>query len=364
WVLTAAHCVVNQPKDTFDIVLGLHSLILDEGERIHVSEVVLHPDYDPEIIDFDIALLRLEKPSTQTPIKLVAQNLSFFEGKMARVFGWGKTFNLPVNTWINNFWIFFLKPELEAFYVDLYNELAPESCRDDFECFMAEIEEKLSLTLGNALYQSLSENLPEPLYTRPVELQVVDVPIVSIENCQAAVEPYWGEEVITEHQLCAGFQEGGKDACFGDSGGPLLIHDGEQWTQIGIVSSGVDCAMPFLPGVYTRLSPFLDFIDTTIKAKMFTAQCPEIAPDVTVNVISTKNSRKISLSWQAVPTATNYRLFFAPYPIGEPVQNVEIGSKLRLETELPEGQNFYIALQAYNEICSGPLSALKSIIIP
>jgi len=156
----------------------------------------------------------------------------------------------------------------------------------------------------------------------------------------------------------------GKDACFGDSGGPLLIHDGEQWTQIGIVSSGVDCAMPFLPGVYTRLSPFLDFIDTTIKAKMFTAQCPEIAPDVTVNVISTKNSRKISLSWQAVPTAKNYRLFFAPYPIGQPVQNGEIGSELRLETELPEGQNFYIALQAYNEICSGPLSALKSIIIP
>ncbi len=365
WVLTAAHCVENQPKDTFDIVLGLHSFILDDGERIHVSEVVLHPDYDPKTMESDIALVRLEKPATQTPIKLIDQNLSFSEDRMAKVFGWGDTFNLPVNTWINDFWLFFLKPELEAFYADIYNELASESCRDDFDCFMAEIEETLSLTLGNLLYESLSESLPTPLDTRPFKLQAVDVPIVSNENCQAAIEPYLGEEVITEHKLCAGFQEGGKDACFGDSGGPLLIQEGEQWTQIGIVSFGVDCARPFIPGVYTRLSSFLDFIDTTIKAQMFTDKCPKIAPDVMVDVIyTTKNSRKISLSWQTVPTAKNYRLFFAPYPTGQPVKNGEIGSELKLEVELSSGQNFYIALQAYNETCSGPLSALKSIIIP
>ena len=123
--------------------------------------------------------------------------------------------------------------------------------------------------------------------------------------------------------------------------------------------------MPNQYGVYARISAFLDFIDTTMKTKNFMAQCPEIAPEVSREVTPvSQGGAKVSISWSSVATATNYRLFYAPYPAGTPVQNMELGSELKVEADLESGNNVYIAIQAYNEICSGPLSTLKSIIVP
>ena len=48
----------------------------------------------------------------------------------------------------------------------------------------------------------------------------------------------------------------------GDSGGPLLLQRDNTWTQIGIVSFGNKCAEPGFPGVYTRLTYFLDWINS------------------------------------------------------------------------------------------------------
>lgn len=48
-----------------------------------------------------------------------------------------------------------------------------------------------------------------------------------------------------------------------DSGGPLWVHD--QNKLIGIVSTGVGCARPGLPGIYTRVSKYIDWIERTIK---------------------------------------------------------------------------------------------------
>lgn len=47
--------------------------------------------------------------------------------------------------------------------------------------------------------------------------------------------------------FCAGAPD--RDACRGDSGGPIVI--GRE--QIGVVSYGVTCGDPLFPGVYTRL---------------------------------------------------------------------------------------------------------------
>lgn len=65
---------------------------------------------------------------------------------------------------------------------------------------------------------------------------------------------------ITETMICAGYPAGKEDACRGDSGGPL-VHNRILY---GIVSWGLGCALPCLPGVYTNVFVFVSWIDEEI----------------------------------------------------------------------------------------------------
>lgn len=88
-----------------------------------------------------------------------------------------------------------------------------------------------------------------------VQLKVLDNDV-----CRSWLARYKLRESINDHNLCAGFRYGGKDACHGDSGGPLYLKRDGRAQIIGIVSWGYKCALPFAPGVYTRVSDFLDWI--------------------------------------------------------------------------------------------------------
>ncbi len=89
----------------------------------------------------------------------------------------------------------------------------------------------------------------------PDILHKVNVPLVDQASCN---ESYDGE--ITDQMLCAGFEQGGKDSCQGDSGGPLIINRNDQYYQVGIVSFGEGCALAGYPGVYARVSQFVDWV--------------------------------------------------------------------------------------------------------
>lgn len=55
--------------------------------------------------------------------------------------------------------------------------------------------------------------------------------------------------------VCAGFQGGGVDTCFGDSGGPLQAPlQGGGYRLVGITGWGKGCAEAGFPGVYTRVA--------------------------------------------------------------------------------------------------------------
>ena len=76
-----------------------------------------------------------------------------------------------------------------------------------------------------------------------------------------------GSQLLTDRMLCAGTDSGARDACFGDSGGPLLVAKGKDgYAQVGVVSWGPDdgCGLTNLYGVYTKVTPFLDWISKTV----------------------------------------------------------------------------------------------------
>ena len=83
--------------------------------------------------------------------------------------------------------------------------------------------------------------------------------------CSPLVYP---ELVLTNGMMCA-YTEG-TDTCQGDSGGPLVIASknktapaAEPPLQVGIVSWGIGCARKDSPGVYTRVSSYVDWIEET-----------------------------------------------------------------------------------------------------
>ncbi len=86
------------------------------------------------------------------------------------------------------------------------------------------------------------------------QLQVVGVPITTSSN--------YGNNQIDADMIMAGYSDGGYDSCQGDSGGPMVVlaADGQTFLQSGVVSWGYGCAEAGYPGVYSRVSYFIDWI--------------------------------------------------------------------------------------------------------
>ncbi|XP_047695031.1 testisin-like isoform X1 [Prionailurus viverrinus] len=101
--------------------------------------------------------------------------------------------------------------------------------------------------------------LPAPYLLQEVQVGIINTTMCNYLYTQPLVRyDIWGDMV------CAGDSQGGKDSCFGDSGGPLACEKRGVWIQVGIVSWGSGCGRPNRPGVYTDVSRHFNWIRTLV----------------------------------------------------------------------------------------------------
>ena len=189
WILTAAHCVLDEEFEypdsvygnyvapsKYDVLTGTNSLTGSDGQRLKVTAIYPHPQFDLVDNDYDVALVRVSRPTSAPSIPVIgtsAAELALDDpGVTATVAGWGVT--------------------------------------------------------------DPSTRVPSP------KLRFVSVPIQSDATCANSYPPGATDRYgnITEYHaasmLCAGPLGGGKDSCQGDSGGPMLSKAADSsWRLIG-----------------------------------------------------------------------------------------------------------------------------------
>jgi secreted trypsin-like serine protease len=86
-------------------------------------------------------------------------------------------------------------------------------------------------------------------------LRQADLKLVADGRCNQV----YGAGFHQHTQLCAGATPG-KGACFGDSGGPLLVSDGAGgWRQLGVVNLAASCVTNRFPQVFARVATLRGF---------------------------------------------------------------------------------------------------------
>ncbi|XP_028424056.1 serine protease 27 [Perca flavescens] len=96
WVMSAAHCFSSTSRSGWQVSLGRRNLQGNNPNAVSrtVARIILHPNYDRNTNNNDIALLKLSSPVTFTtyirPVCLAASDSVFNSGTNSWVTGWGK----------------------------------------------------------------------------------------------------------------------------------------------------------------------------------------------------------------------------------------------------------------------------------
>jgi secreted trypsin-like serine protease len=207
WVLTAAHCVDSASASLFKMNVGEYDLSDGAANATAIKNIYIHPQYDADAIDYDIALVELVSSINSPAIKLASKgttDLYAIENSPALVAGWGGRVGYAPGG-------------------------GPTS---DFPDILHEVD--LNLATNDECRALLSQSLD-----------------TTVQNTG-----------ITDRMICATQASFGKGSCQGDSGGPLVVQTGTGPEQVGIVSWGIGCAEAGYPGVFTRVAEFSEWLNT------------------------------------------------------------------------------------------------------
>ncbi|KAI5623310.1 hyaluronan-binding protein 2 precursor [Silurus asotus] len=204
WVLTAAHCLHSTVE--MQVVLGGVDLEKHEAadQTLAVEKYIKHHNYtDIDDIQYnDIALLKLKAMSE--------------DGHCARETKFVRAACLPTGP-----------------------------LPDGMECTIS----------GYGVTEKDESGSSQLLDTK--------VLLINQDRCKA---PNVLGNVLDEGMLCAGRMQGGVDACQGDSGGPLICRQNGTNFIYGVVSWGDGCGKKNKPGVYARVTKFIDWINENMRS--------------------------------------------------------------------------------------------------
>ncbi len=99
WIVTAAHCVQGLSPSQATAILGDHDRTVTESteQTRSVSQIIVHPNYNANTSDSDIALMKLSSPVTLNsrvaliPMVTSTDGALYGVGVLATVTGWGTT---------------------------------------------------------------------------------------------------------------------------------------------------------------------------------------------------------------------------------------------------------------------------------
>ncbi|CAO2642281.1 Serine protease 29 [Lemmus lemmus] len=201
WVLTAAHCIHKRDADPSSFRIHAGDVYLYGGkELLRVSQVIMHQDFVDAGLGSDVALLRLAAPvlsfANVSPVKLSSGSLEINQNDVCWVTGWGTV--------------------------------------------------------------SMYASLPPPYRLQQVQVKIVDNAVCEQLYHNATRHRDQNYKFIQDDMLCAGSE--GRGTCYDDSGGPLVCQVAGTWQQAGVVSWGEGCGRPDRPGVYARVTAYVNWI--------------------------------------------------------------------------------------------------------
>ncbi|XP_018784773.1 PREDICTED: venom serine protease Bi-VSP-like [Bactrocera latifrons] len=206
FVLTAAHCVIVRGVNAEKVILGVANITDPKEARyrqdIRIKRMIAHEQYSSFLNYFDIAVIELAKAAVYS---------------------------------------------LTVYPTCLHTD-------------QTELPDGIKLTTAG---WGFTENGKTSEH-----LLAVEVNKLSLSHCNQSYALGRGlEHGIDDTQLCA--LAHGKDSCYGDSGGPLFLSKNAAYNMyrvVGIVSFGSKACGGTVPGVYTRVSKFLDFVEAIVWA--------------------------------------------------------------------------------------------------
>ncbi|EMP25253.1 Serine protease 27 [Chelonia mydas] len=267
WVVTAAHCfyqVLNLTQ--YRVVLGANQL-LNPGPNscaCPVRRIITHPSYAGQTTSGDIALVQLASRVNFTnyilPICLPDASVRFPPGKVCWVTGWGH-----MRSWVRRI---ITHPSYAGQTTSGDIALVQLASRVNFTNYILPIclpDASVRFPPGKVCWVTGWGHMRSWVdLPSPQTLQKVRVPIIDSETCRnlylTDLQNTPPHRDIQADMICAGYAEGRKDACNGDSGGPMACIVGDVWVLAGVVSWGEGCAIKNRPGVYSRLTSYQSWI--------------------------------------------------------------------------------------------------------